>query len=149
MSKCMYCEQDKNLIGLMEKVGELTVTTLYLLRDQSFYGRCVLAFDDHIKEVDEMSKEQRFYFIRDLSVAVAAIRRTTYADKINYAIFGDEVNHLHIHLVPKLKDGLLWGKPFCAEKIEPKNLDVQIWNKLIAEIKINLAEIGEVDDESI
>ena len=33
-------------------------------------------------------------------------------DKINYAIYGDIVNHFHMHIVPKYKDKKNWGSPY-------------------------------------
>ena len=59
------------------------------------------------------------------------------SDKINYAIYGDLVPHFHIHLVPKKKNELQWGKPFTDDiekhfltENEYKNFVNLIYNEL-------------------
>jgi len=48
----------------------------------------------------------------DTARAAAAVQRAFDPDKINYAVYGDLVPHLHYHIVPKYRDGACWGKPF-------------------------------------
>ena len=33
-------------------------------------------------------------------------------DRINYGMFGDNVKHIHVHIVPKKKEGLDWNGVF-------------------------------------
>ena len=58
-----------------------------------------------------------FYCMRDrIMDDVCALAETILelfgADKINYAIYGDEVSHVHFTLCPKYKGKLGWGGPF-------------------------------------
>ena len=41
-----------------------------------------------------------------------AIYDLYHPDNLNYATYGDGVPHVHVHVVPKYKDGLNWGSPF-------------------------------------
>ena len=135
MDPCMYCDPGEKLNSLMKLVKKLRVSTLFILRDQSFKGRCVLMFEEHRKEIDDISTDKQLLFIQDLSDAVSAIRSVFHPDKVNYAIFGDEVPHLHIHLVPKYKDGPLWGQAFCAQAVEPLRIPEDALRKRIEELK--------------
>jgi ATP adenylyltransferase len=137
MSKqdCMYCEMGEKVRSLMAPIEELRTSRLFLLLDQSFAGRCVLALRDHRNEVDELSDTQRIDFFHDLSDSVAAIRRVFGPDKVNYAIMGDLVPHFHIHLVPKYKTGPLWGKPFLAETVPEARLSPEETEKRIESIR--------------
>ena len=47
-----------------------------------------------------------------------AIERAFNADKINIAVYGDIVTHIHMHVVPKWKNGSEWGVPFLICRAE-------------------------------
>ena len=55
-------------------------------------------------------------------------------DKINYATFGDLVPHVHVHMVPKYKDGLQWGAPF-DDSVPKKLLTEEEYNEMIEKIR--------------
>lgn len=116
---CMYCDNKEAVSKLMILIAQLRAANLYLLRDQSFRGRCVLALRDHCTEADDLETQQGSDLFKDLQDVVAAIRLIWSPAKINYAIYGDFVPHFHIHLVPKYEHGPLWGIPFSAESVPP------------------------------
>ena len=74
---CFYCdEHHEKRESIMFLVGKLSASTVYLFRDQSHKGRCVVALDDHKKEVFELTDEQRAGIIGDVSKVAAAPRST-------------------------------------------------------------------------
>lgn len=109
---CFYCQKDSRLDDLMVEVAPLQVSTLYLFREQTYRGRCLVAYRDHVKELFELDDEQLRLFMQDVKRAAAAIHRAFSPDKINYGAFSDTLAHLHFHLVPKYKDGPDWGGTF-------------------------------------
>jgi diadenosine tetraphosphate (Ap4A) HIT family hydrolase len=134
----MYCEDGEKIKSLMTPIADLRVSRLHLLLDQSFPGRCVLALNEHHNEVDELTEKQRTDFFTDLADAVAAIRTVFKPDKVNYAIFGDQVTHFHMHLVPKYKNGALWGNPYCAEAVPEAKLSAAETAKRVEDIRAAL-----------
>lgn len=110
---CFYCEKDERLLALMTPLAALIWSDVYLFNDQKHRGRCVVALRGHYDEIWQLSDEQRTGFFAEVSAVAEAISRYTKADKINYAIYGDTVSHVHVHLVPKVRDGLQWGGAFA------------------------------------
>jgi diadenosine tetraphosphate (Ap4A) HIT family hydrolase len=106
---CRYCTVADDI---SVKVAELETCNLLLTKDQKYRGRCILALKDHKTEVFQLGAEELQAWARDLAKASGAINAAFKPDKINYAGFGDTYPHLHIHLVPKYKDGPEWGAPF-------------------------------------
>ena len=109
---CFYCTKDQRLDDLMIKVCELKVSTLYLFKEQSYRGRCVVAFRKHVNELFELPEQELTLFMQDVTKAARAIKKTFSADKINYGIYSDKLPHLHFHLVPKYKESHTWGSTF-------------------------------------
>ena len=109
---CGYCMRGE----LLEKFGlyvcDLSVSTLILFKEQSHPGRCIVAYKDHVSEIVNISDDERDAFFADVNRAAKAIHAVFHPDKLNYGAYGDTGRHLHVHLVPKYKDGFEWGGVF-------------------------------------
>ena len=109
VENCRYCTRTTDI---MEVVAEFEVSVLYIVKDQSYRGRCILALKEHKTEVFQLSAGEVEAFGRDMAKASKAIYEAFKPDKINYAAFGDTYPHVHFHLVPKYQGGKSWGGPF-------------------------------------
>lgn len=109
---CFYCENGEKLNSLMLPICELAYSRVFLNRDQKHRGRCVVQFKEHKTEYFQLTPEENAGFFAELSKVAKAVWELYQPDKLNYATFGDGVLHVHVHLVPKYKDGLNWGEPF-------------------------------------
>ncbi|MFD2830001.1 HIT family protein [Corticicoccus populi] len=122
----------------MIEIKELKVSRLYLNKDQTHRGRCILAFKDHKKEIFNLTEEERKDFTEDLSASAKALSDAFAPQKINYGIYGDLVSHLHMHLVPKYEGEKEWGSAFTNEPAEKKYVDENTYKELLEKIRINL-----------
>ena len=61
-------------------------------------------------------------------------------DKINYGAYGDTGCHLHVHLVPKYRDGYEWGGVF---EMNPGKVTLsdEEYSAMIDKIKDALAKV--------
>lgn len=134
---CFYCEKDQRLKDLMIKICDLSVSTVYLFREQSYKGRCVVAYNKHVKELFELEDKELELYMKDVKKVAAAIKKAFSPDKINYGAFSDKLPHLHFHIVPKYEDGLSWGGAF---EMNPGKtlLSDEEYEKIINDIKENL-----------
>jgi diadenosine tetraphosphate (Ap4A) HIT family hydrolase len=109
---CQYCRKDQRLHDLMIEIAPLSASTLYLFREQTHRGRCVVAYRAHVNELFELPDDELILFTRDVAHAARAIKAAVGAKKINYGAYSDKLPHLHMHLVPKFEGGVAWGAPF-------------------------------------
>ena len=109
---CAYCTQGALLDNFGIKVCDLKVSTLILFKEQSKPGRFIVAYNEHLSEIVDLSDENRNAFMEDVAEAARAIHAAFKPDKVNYGAYGDTGHHLHFHLVPKYKDGDEWGGVF-------------------------------------
>lgn len=112
IAECLYCQNNETLHRLMIKIGTLEVSELFLFKEQSHPGRCNVVYKDHGIEFHELSDEQRNAFMRDVAKVAKAIAAVFNPDKINYGAYADTLSHLHMHIVPKYKDGYGFGSVF-------------------------------------
>lgn len=137
---CQYCRKDQRLHDLMIEVGTLEVSTLYLFREQSHPGRCVVAYREHVNELFELSDDELSRFMRDVARAAKAIKVAFRPNKINYGAYSDKLPHLHMHLVPKYEGGVAWGSPFEMMPANRKLATETEYRDRIAALRAELAK---------
>ena len=135
---CSYCHPTPQRDEVMTEIAKLGVSTLFLFREQTHPGRCLVAYHDHTKEVFDLSPEDRAAFFSDVARAAQAVDAAVKPDKLNYGAYADKNPHLHFHIVPKFKDGPAWGSTFEMMPTEKKFLSPQEYTALIDKIKAGL-----------
>lgn len=135
---CGYCVHGEPLAAFGIYICDLSVSSLYLFKEQSHPGRCIVAYKDHISEIVDISDEERTAFFADVDRAAKAIHAVFHPDKLNYGAYGDTGCHLHFHLVPKYKDGFEWGGTFAMNPNQVKLTD-EAYAEMIANLKAALA----------
>jgi diadenosine tetraphosphate (Ap4A) HIT family hydrolase len=108
----MYCTQDKDLLALYYPVCDIGVSRLYLMRDQTYSGRCCVAYRAHISELYQLPDEELVQYTTDIKRVMGAMAKIFSPDKINVGSFYDLGRHLHFHLVPKYSGGPDYGSMF-------------------------------------
>lgn len=137
---CAYCRREEKP-ELYQAFGyyvrDLKVSSLYVFREQSHLGRCIVAYKDHVSEIVDISKEERELFLEDITRVSKTIHKAFSPDKINYGFYGDTGKHLHCHLCPKYKDGFEWGGVFLRNPHRNELSDEEL-KKIAEKIKENL-----------
>ena len=110
---CGYCVGGEPLAKFGIKICDLSVSQLILFKEQSHPGRVIVAYNDHVSELVDISDEERNAFFADVARAAKAIHAAFHPDKVNYGAYGDGGCHLHFHLVPKYQGEFEWGMPFA------------------------------------
>ena len=109
---CFYCERDANFRSLLFEMGDLRASKVFLCKDQTLPGRCTIMFEEHYDEIFQIPEDRRNVYMGDVCALAQTLKELFGADKINYAIYGDEVTHVHFTVCPKYRGKLAWGKPF-------------------------------------
>lgn len=96
----------------MIEICDLKVSTVFLFKEQSHPGRCVMAYKDHVNELFELSEVDRNHFMDDICKVAEVLKQLFAPAKLNYGAYSDKLAHLHFHLVPKYIDGVNYGSTF-------------------------------------
>jgi diadenosine tetraphosphate (Ap4A) HIT family hydrolase len=132
----MYCANDTRVTDLMIKIGELSASVLYLFKEQTYKGRCVVVFNKgHKRELFELTEEDRNAFIGDVSKVASAVSKAFSPQKINYGAYGDKMPHVHFHIVPKYESAPKWGSTFDMMPENKILLSQTEYDDIIREIK--------------
>ena len=136
---CRFCRENA-----AEPPHEL-VTTLdsgrvLLQDDAAFRGYCVLAFHRHQVELTELDAPERTALMADLDRIARAVQAVVRPAKLNYAILGNEVPHLHAHIIPRFPDDGWWGRPIWLRPADQRRpLPAEEFTRLRAALERELA----------
>lgn len=109
---CPFCSPRKDDTPFWLKVETMPSSTLYLSRDQRFHGRCILIHDrGHPVGIEALSARDAAANFADLHRSAAALRKALCCDLVNTASLGNQIAHLHWHLIPRFIGGPRWGAP--------------------------------------
>jgi diadenosine tetraphosphate (Ap4A) HIT family hydrolase len=103
-------------------IGQLGVTTAYLFEDQYFAGWTVLVLNDHVTELFELSLDMRSALMEEVSRVAQTLSAVFSATKINYELLGNQVPHIHWHLIPRLADDPFPLQPVWCVQHHPVRL---------------------------
>ena len=102
---CLYCQNNETLHSLMIEIARLSVSRVFLFKEQTYRGRCLVAYKEHVNDLFELSAEERNAFMADVTRVTRAIDNVFHPAKINYGAYSDKLSHLHFHLAPKYEGG--------------------------------------------
>ena len=85
------------------------------VEDANYPGFCRVIWNEHIKEMTDLSPQLRNEFMNTVFTVETAVREIMQPDKINLASLGNVTAHLHWHVIPRFIDDKhypnpIWGK---------------------------------------
>ena len=134
---CLYCQNNQTLHDLMIEIAPLSVSRLFLFKEQTYYGRCLVSYKDHVHDLNQLSDEERNAFMADVVRVTRAMQKVLNPQKINYGAYSDKLSHLHFHLAPKYEDGPDFGGTFTMNPQKVYLSDCE-YQEMIEKIKAAL-----------
>lgn len=116
--RCPLCQPRPDDSPQWLRVAGLSVSTLYLDRNQTYRGHCQLVFDPrHVEGLEQLEAGEYARFMADLGLAARAIAVAMQPARVNYASLGNVVPHVHWHIVPRYRTDPRWGAPIYTSDL--------------------------------
>lgn len=122
------------------RIHEFTYSYLMLNRDQYFPGYCFLLSRDHVTELFHLEPQVRQGLLEELNLAARVLADLFRPDKMNYELLGNQVPHMHWHLVPRFVEDPLWPRPIWSEPHAELILEPRHCRERVSLIRSALAE---------
>ena len=107
----------------VDRIAALRESVVYLHDDQFFPGWSVLVLRRHATELFELEPDERTRLMHEVSDVARALKIAFDARKVNYALFGNLVPHMHWHVIPRLATDPAPLEPVFAVSHEPVRLE--------------------------
>lgn len=83
-------------------IADFGITKAYLFDDQFFPGWTVLVLNRHASELFDLTQDERSRLIEEVSEVALALTMAFEPVKINYELLGNQLPHIHWHIIPRL-----------------------------------------------
>lgn len=84
------------------RIADRGLTVAYLVEDQFFPGWTVLVLKRHARELFDLTRDERSQVIEEVTAVARALAEVFQPVKINYGLLGNQLPHIHWHVVPRL-----------------------------------------------
>lgn len=130
MSVCPLCHPVRETV--LWSGGQCRVI---LVEDAAYPGFCRVIWQAHVKEMTDLALAQRQDLMSVVFAVEQALRETLRPDKINLASLGNQVPHLHWHVIPRFADDPHFPDPVWAaaqREGRARQVDVEQLRRVLA-----------------
>lgn len=103
-------------------IADCGLMVAYLHEDQFFPGWSVLVLKEHATELFQLSMKDRRGVIEEVTRLAKALAEVFQPVKVNYALLGNQLPHMHWHVVPRLQEDPAPLEAIWCVKHEPRRL---------------------------
>jgi diadenosine tetraphosphate (Ap4A) HIT family hydrolase len=82
--------------------------------DPDYPAFCRVILNRHVREMTDLPPDERQRFMQAVFAVESALRELLAPDKINLASLGNQVPHLHWHVIPRFADDRHFPDPVWA-----------------------------------
>lgn len=144
---CLLCAPTLTLprVAGEGRVGEAILWRDARLRvmhvaDRDYPGFCRVIWSAHVREMTDLAHADRHHFMDVVFAVEDALRCVAAPDKINLASLGNQVPHLHWHVIPRFADDAHFPDPIWAARRRPGAVHALNRDSLVTELRTRLGE---------
>ena len=127
---CELCEMTAPPVYQDDKLAVI------LVDDPNHPGFCRVIWNDHVREMSDLSPADRMLLNDAVWRVETAVREVMGPDKINLASLGNVVPHLHWHVIPRYVDDVHFPNPVWAAAVrEPDEKTLAARRARVARLK--------------
>jgi diadenosine tetraphosphate (Ap4A) HIT family hydrolase len=108
---CLFCDTEG---GLLLHRDELL--RVVLADEPDYPGFCRVILNAHVREMTDLSSTQQLHLMETVFAVERALRKALKPDKINLASLGNQVPHVHWHVIPRFADDPHFPDPVWASR---------------------------------
>ncbi|MDD5036846.1 MAG: HIT family protein [Methylococcaceae bacterium] len=110
MIQCDFCDLVEIPLHAA-KIIEFEYSVGFLNVDQSYPGRSVLILKQHFEHFHEIPLPIFAQFNCEMRRLAEGIDTVFKPDRLNYAVLGNLIAHVHWHVIPRYRSDENWGGP--------------------------------------
>jgi diadenosine tetraphosphate (Ap4A) HIT family hydrolase len=87
-----------------------------LVSDPDYPGFCRVIWNEHVKEMTDLDEPDRAHLLSVVFATERVLRKQLHPDKINLASLGNQMPHLHWHVIPRFADDAHFPDPVWTNR---------------------------------
>ena len=109
---CPLCAPRPAISEFSYLVCTLSVSSLYLVRNQAYRGSCAVVYDGpHVTRPSELDLDSWGRLCDDIRNVETVVSNALRPDHVNIEFLGNSVPHLHAGITPRYRSDPRWSAP--------------------------------------
>ena len=92
-------------------VGDLPLSRVLLTNDANYPWLILVPRLPALTEVIDLEENGQMQLLAEIDAAARTLKAATHCDKLNIAALGNQVAHLHVHVIARFRGDAAWPKP--------------------------------------
>lgn len=135
MNSCPLCHPENETV-----LWQDDRCRVILVDDADYSGFCRVIWGGHAKEMTDLTEPERAHLMAVVFATEEVLRGALHPDKINLASLGNQVPHLHWHVIPRFIDDAHFPDPVWAVRKRTAHTTSLDGPRLIEELKQSLGD---------
>lgn len=114
MEQCVFCEEAGG-----EVLWEDDCCRVVWAYEPDYPALCRVIWDSHVKEMADLKAAERDRIMKVVFATEQALITLVQPDKMNLASLGNQVPHVHWHVIPRFRDDPHFPNPVWGQKLRP------------------------------
>jgi diadenosine tetraphosphate (Ap4A) HIT family hydrolase len=106
MISCSLCDADQETLLWTDSRCRVV-----LVNEPEYSGYCRVIWHEHIKEMTDLAESDRAHLMQIVFRVEQILREIMHPEKINLASLGNQVPHVHWHIIPRFTDDTHFPDP--------------------------------------
>ena len=132
-ARCPLCTGDGGMV--LARTPSLRVVQV---DEPDHPGFLRVIWNAHVAEMSDLSQAERARLMAAVHAAETALRRALAPDKMNLASLGNQVPHVHWHVIARFRDDAHFPQPIWAAPVRASD------PPQLASRRVKLAEVGRL-----
>ena len=94
-----------------ERIGDLPLCTVLLMRDHRFPWTILVPRIDGLRDFHDLPRDQALALFDEIDAVSRVLVSAFEAEKINVAALGNQVPQLHVHVIGRYASDVAWPGP--------------------------------------
>jgi diadenosine tetraphosphate (Ap4A) HIT family hydrolase len=112
MTQCVFCEEAGG-----EVLWEDDYCRAVWAYEPDHPGLCRVIWDRHVAEMTALKPDERSHVMKVVFATEQALISVLAPDKVNLASLGNQVPHVHWHVIPRFRDDPHFPNPIWGQKL--------------------------------
>lgn len=111
MMVCVFCREEGGVV-----LWQDDALRVVLADEHDYPGFCRVIWNAHVAEFSDLQAAERQRVMLAVYAAERAVRRVLSPDKVNLASLGNQVPHVHWHVIPRFTNDAHFPLPIWAPR---------------------------------
>lgn len=110
--ECVFCKEDGGDVLWQDERMRVVLAT----NETDYPGFCRVIWNAHVAEFSDLAAADREHLMRAVYAVERALRRVMQPSKVNLASLGNQVPHVHWHVIPRFTNDAHFPLPVWAPR---------------------------------